>query len=145
MDGEAHIYTPDEMMMLGMKCLVDNFGLVNAEQFINSVRAACPDYTIWRRRMFDGMSVDDVFRMVDEDTDNPLERWLLVIAGTRHAAWDQGCRSLPPRLRHLFGMRLFHHSRRPHPQVQGREGQYYISGRLHIAGGGVTWNTKSTP
>ncbi len=61
----------DRMMMLSMKCLVDNFGLVNAEQFINSVRAACPDCTAWRRQMFDGMYVDDVFRMADEDTDNP--------------------------------------------------------------------------
>ncbi len=71
MDGEARVYTPDEMMMLGMKCLVDNFGLVNAEQFINSVSAACPDYTAWRRQMFDDMYVDSVFRMDDEDTDNP--------------------------------------------------------------------------
>ena len=73
MDGEANVCTPDEMMMLGMKCLVDDFGLINEEQFINSVRAACPDYTIWRRQMFDGMSVDDVFRMADEDTDNTFE------------------------------------------------------------------------
>ena len=74
MDGEVRIYTPDEMMMLGMKCLVDNFGLINAEQFVNSVRAACPDYTLWRRQMFDDMSVDEVFKMVDEDVDNPFER-----------------------------------------------------------------------
>ena len=74
MDGEARVYTPDEMMMLGMKCLVDNFGLINAEQFVNSIRAACPDYTLWRRQAFDDMSVDDIFKMVDEDVDNPFER-----------------------------------------------------------------------
>ncbi len=32
---------------------------------------SCPDYTACRRQMFDGMYVDDVFRMADEDTDNP--------------------------------------------------------------------------
>ena len=53
-------HTPDEMMMHGMKCLVDNFGLVNAEQFISSMRASCPDYTLWRRRMFDGIILDEV-------------------------------------------------------------------------------------
>ncbi len=73
MDGEARVYTPDEMMMLGMKCLVDNFGLINAEQFVNSIRAACPDYTLWRRQILDDMSVDDIFKMVDSDVDNPFE------------------------------------------------------------------------
>ena len=41
MNGKEHVYTPDEMMMPGMKCLVDIFGLVTAEQFIDSVRSAC--------------------------------------------------------------------------------------------------------
>ena len=41
MNGKEHVYTPDEMMMPGMKCLVDIFGLVIAEQFIDSVRSAC--------------------------------------------------------------------------------------------------------
>ena len=74
MDSEARVYTPDEMMMLGMDCLVKNFGIVNAELFVNSVRASCPDYTLWRRRIYDDMTVEDVFKMAEEDAeDNPFE------------------------------------------------------------------------
>ena len=53
---------------------VDNFGLINAEQFINSVRAVCPNHTIRGRQMFGGMSVDDIFKIVDEDAVNSFER-----------------------------------------------------------------------
>ncbi len=75
MDAEAQVYTPDEIMALGMKCLVDNLGHVNAEQFINSVRASCPDYTLWRRRMYDDMTLEEVNAMVLSDAeDNPFER-----------------------------------------------------------------------
>ena len=75
MDSEAQVYTPDEIMALGMKCLVDNLGHVNAEQFINSVRASCPDYTLWRRRMYDDMTLEEVNAMVLSDAeDNPFER-----------------------------------------------------------------------
>ena len=74
MDSDTLVYTSDEIMVLGMKCLVDNFGIINAEQFINSVRAACPDYTLWRRQVYDDMTIDDVFKMAKEDTaDNPFE------------------------------------------------------------------------
>lgn len=71
---DAQVYTPDEIMAMGMKCLVDNLGHVNAEQFINSVRASCPDYTIWRRRMYDDMTLDEINAMVMADArDNPFE------------------------------------------------------------------------
>lgn len=74
MDSEIRVYTSDEIMALGMKCLVDNLGIINAEQFINSVRATCPDYTLWRRQVYDDMTVDDVFKMAKEDAkDNPFE------------------------------------------------------------------------
>ena len=56
MGQDARRYTPDEMMVLGMDCLVKKFGLVNAELFISSVRSCCPDYTLWRRQIFDDMS-----------------------------------------------------------------------------------------
>ena len=74
MNTEAQIYTPDEIMALGMKCLVDNLGHVNAEQFINSVRASCPDYTLWRRKMYDDMTLEELNAMVMSDAkDNPFE------------------------------------------------------------------------
>ena len=74
MDAEAQVYTSDEIMTLGMKCLVEKLGHVNAEQFINSVRASCPDYTLWRRQVFDDLSLDEINEMVKQDAaDNPFE------------------------------------------------------------------------
>jgi hypothetical protein len=74
MDAEAQVYTSDEIMTLGMKCLVEKLGHVNAEQFINSVRASCPDYTLWRRQVFDDMSLEELNEMVKQDAaDNPFE------------------------------------------------------------------------
>lgn len=75
MSADLSTYTNDELLVLGMKCLVDKFGIVNAEQFINSVRATCPDYTLWRRRIYDDMTIEDIFKMAEEDAkDNPFER-----------------------------------------------------------------------
>lgn len=75
MSADLSTYTNDELLVLGMKCLVDKFGIVNAEQFINSVRATCPDYTLWRRRIYDDMTIEDVFKMAEEDAEgNPFER-----------------------------------------------------------------------
>ena len=74
MDAEAQVYTSDEIMTLGMKCLVEKLGHVNAEQFINSVRASCPDYTLWRRQVFDDLSVEEINEMARQDAaDNPFE------------------------------------------------------------------------
>ena len=73
-EPDTQTYTADEILAIGMKCLVDRLGLINAEQFINSVRAAGPDYTLWRRNIYDGMYVGDIFRMADDDAaDNPFE------------------------------------------------------------------------
>ena len=74
MNQEVRSYTPDEMMMLGMDCLVKNFGIVNAELFINSVRAACPDYTLWRRQIFDNMSDEEFDKFLKDSIEgNPFE------------------------------------------------------------------------
>ena len=74
MNAEAQVYTTDEIMMLGMKCLVEKLGHVNAEQFINSVRASCPDYTLWRRQVFDNLSLEEINEMARRDaSDNPFE------------------------------------------------------------------------
>jgi hypothetical protein len=74
MEADTQVYTSDEIMTIGMKCLVEKLGHVNAEQFINSVRASCPDYTLWRRQVFDDMSLDELNEMVRQDAaDNPFE------------------------------------------------------------------------
>ena len=74
MNQEIHSYTPDEMMMLGMDCLVKRFGIINAELFVNSVRASCPDYTLWRRQVFDDMSEQEMDDLIQQSLkDNPFE------------------------------------------------------------------------
>ncbi len=74
MNQGASNYMPDEMMMLGMDCLVRNFGIVNAELFISSVRGSCPDYTLWRRRIFDDMSDEEFDKLLkDAVAENPFE------------------------------------------------------------------------
>jgi len=71
---DNQVYTSDEIITLGMKCLVKKLGHVNAEQFINSVRASYPDYTLWRRQVFDDLSLDYVIEMARQDAaDNPFE------------------------------------------------------------------------
>ncbi len=74
MNQEIRSYTPDEMMMLGMDCLVKRFGTINAELFVNSVRASCPDYTLWRRQVFDDMTEEEMDDLVQQSLkDNPFE------------------------------------------------------------------------
>ena len=74
MNQESRIYTPDEMMMLGMDCLVREFGIINAEMFINSVRASCPDYTVWRRQIFDNITEEGMDELIRRSMkDNPFE------------------------------------------------------------------------
>ena len=58
-DAEIRDYSKNEMMILGMQCIVDKYGLINAEKFVNAIRESCPDYTIWRKDLFEGMSLDD--------------------------------------------------------------------------------------
>lgn len=74
MEADTQVYTSDEIMQIGMKCLVERLGHVNAEQFINAVRSACPDYTLWRRQVYDDMTLDEVIDMAKQDSaDNPFE------------------------------------------------------------------------
>ena len=74
MNQESRIYTPDEMMMLGMDCLVKEFGIINAEMFISSVRDICPDYTIWRRRIFDDITEEEMDELIRNSMEgNPFE------------------------------------------------------------------------
>jgi hypothetical protein len=62
------------MMMLGMDCLVRNFGIINSELFISSVRGTCSDYTLWRRRIFDDMSDEEFDELLRSSVkDYPFE------------------------------------------------------------------------
>lgn len=53
------MYTESELRMIGMKCLSDRLGPVDAERFIVSMNRNAGDYTMARREIFDEMSIDD--------------------------------------------------------------------------------------
>ena len=48
-----------ELMDIGMKCLVDRLGLIDAERFISIIIREQGDYTKWRQRYFDDISSDE--------------------------------------------------------------------------------------
>ena len=47
-----------EIMSRGMKCLMEQLGVVDAERFVATVIREKFDYTRWQREYFDGKSQD---------------------------------------------------------------------------------------
>lgn len=46
---------PDDLMTQGMKCLIDNLGIIEAQRFIVLVKSDKSDYTEWQREHYDKM------------------------------------------------------------------------------------------
>jgi hypothetical protein len=44
-----------------VKCLVDNFGIVQTERFISLIIKEPFDYTIWQKDLFNDMTTDELF------------------------------------------------------------------------------------
>jgi len=44
-----------------MKCLVDNFGIVQTERFIALIIKEPFNYTEWQRNLFNDMTTDELF------------------------------------------------------------------------------------
>ncbi len=49
------MYNTVEIMDAGLACLVENLGIVGAEQFISVIKRENFDYTTWQRSYFDKM------------------------------------------------------------------------------------------
>ena len=49
-----------------LKCLIENFGVVQTERFISLIIKEPFDYTKWQRDLFTDMSVEDLFRAATE-------------------------------------------------------------------------------
>ena len=49
-----------------LKCLIDNFGVVQTERFLSLLIKEPFDYTKWQRDLFTDMSVQDLFRAATE-------------------------------------------------------------------------------
>ncbi|MDR3063062.1 MAG: hypothetical protein LBU40_02850 [Methanobrevibacter sp.] len=45
----------------GMDILVKKLGIVDAERFIAAIKRDNFDYTEWRRDLYNGMTVDDIY------------------------------------------------------------------------------------
>lgn len=51
-----------EIMNRGMKCLTEQMGIVEAEQFISVIIREKFDYTKWQREYFDAKSPEEISR-----------------------------------------------------------------------------------
>ena len=49
-----------EILNIGTKCLIDNLGNIEAEEYIAAIQRERFDYTEWRKNLFDGMSLSEV-------------------------------------------------------------------------------------
>lgn len=49
-----------ELMDRGMRCLVKELGVIEAEEFIMAMSRGKFDYTKWRHTLFDGMSASQL-------------------------------------------------------------------------------------
>lgn len=47
---------PDDLMAQGMRCLIDNLGIIEAQRFIVLVKSDKSDYTEWQREHYDKMN-----------------------------------------------------------------------------------------
>ena len=47
-----------------MKCLIDNFGVVQTERFISLIIKEPFDYTEWRKDLYSDMTADEFFSAV---------------------------------------------------------------------------------
>lgn len=55
-----------EIMNRGMKCLTDQMGIVEAEQFISFIIREKFDYTKWQRDYFDKKSPEEISKEASE-------------------------------------------------------------------------------
>jgi len=44
-----------------VKCLIENFGIVQTERFISLLIKEPFDYTVWQRDLYDNKTVDELF------------------------------------------------------------------------------------
>ena len=54
--------TTTEILIKGMQCLVENLGIVEAEQFVSAVKREKFDYTKWQRLYFDEIPVHQLHK-----------------------------------------------------------------------------------
>lgn len=51
-----------EVLNNGMQCLIENMGIIGAEQFISAIIREKFDYTKWQRNYFDSIPAEELHR-----------------------------------------------------------------------------------
>ena len=64
------MYSTVEIMDMGLACLVEKMGIVNAEHFIAAIKREKFDYTVWQREYFDQMERGQIRREALEYVQN---------------------------------------------------------------------------
>jgi len=50
------------LMDKGMKCLIQNLGMVDAERFLMLIQREPFDYTKWQENLFENMNIEEINR-----------------------------------------------------------------------------------
>lgn len=58
-----------ELMEQGIACLVEKFGVLDAEHFISLIKRDDFDYTVWQREYFDRMEPDEFMKKAADYTE----------------------------------------------------------------------------
>lgn len=53
-------FSTAEIMNRGMRCLMEQLGVVQAEQFVSTIIRERFDYTRWQREYFDGKTQEEI-------------------------------------------------------------------------------------
>ena len=63
-----------ELMNKGIKCLRDNLGDIETEEFIAVIMREKFDYTKWRQNLFKGLGIDEInAEAVQYEEDHPFK------------------------------------------------------------------------
>ena len=72
MKGKADMYASSDIMSVGMKCLSDRLGIVEAEMFIASVKSEDFNYTEWRQTQpWIDMPIEQILKEAAENFPQP--------------------------------------------------------------------------
>ena len=56
------MYSTAEIVDMGLECLVEKLGIINAEHFIATIKRERFDYTAWQREYFDAKTPEEISR-----------------------------------------------------------------------------------
>ena len=63
---EAVIKSENSLRVAGMKLLIEGFGAINTERFINSVKNEHFDYTEWQRDLWKDKTIEEIHQAASD-------------------------------------------------------------------------------